>query len=171
MFHFGTYKMGTNGTITVRLNGGVKFVIYIQFDAYPMFLGVQLMHFIASQLRVISAYELRDMFDSLKVVDASDLPTQDDIDKLKPYTDRSNSWCEAMTWYDLLYKTRHNIGLMVQSGHVIDYSNFNVSPQYSYTLDFDSMIFECDEFHWHVPFANLEKFMGLYEQMEELMVY
>jgi len=165
--------MGTNGTITIRLNGGVKFVIYMQFDAYPMYLGVKLMHFIASQLHVISVYELRDLFDSLKVIAAANLPTitQDDIDKLKPYTDRSNSWTQDITWYDLLYKTRYDIGLMVQSGHILDCSGFNTSPQYSYTIDFDNMTFECDELHWNVPFKNLAEFMVLYEKMQELMVY
>ena len=76
-----------------------------------MYLGVKLMHFIASQLHVISANDLCDIFDSLTVIDASSPPaiTQDDIDKLKSYTERSNSWTDDVTWWDLLAKTRHNI--------------------------------------------------------------
>jgi hypothetical protein len=131
------------------------------------------MHFLASQLHVISVGELRDLFDSLKVIDIVNPPiiTQEDIDKLKPYTDLTNCYSRRPDWYDLLTKTRHDVGLMIQSGHILDVKHKFTYPQYSYAIDFIENTFECDECAWHIPFDNLEAFMGLYEQMQKLMIY
>jgi hypothetical protein len=126
--------MGTRGLLGFCKNGVYK-ITYNHFDSYPSGLG-------NSVLNYINEYSIEDMnehYDKIQMVKEKDIPTKQQIEKCKVYTDLNVSNQSLSDWYCLLRKAQGNLKAYSDVGFMIDNKDFlgDVSCQYAYIINLD----------------------------------
>lgn len=134
--------MGTRGFIGFVVDGQEK-IAYNHFDSYPEGLGKDVL----AWLRLDFDIEfLRTAARTLRVVTDETPPTDDDIERLRPFTNRSvGERKERPDWYQLLRETQGKPGEMLRAGVILDASDFPLSSlfaEWGYLVDLDAETLE-----------------------------
>lgn len=134
--------MGTRGLIKLICRGKVIYV-YNQFDSYPKGLGQNLVNELNTLLALYGKEWLIEKISSLRIVTDDDIPSNEDIDKLKLYTNLSVSNQSTSDWYCLLRETQGSLTKIIEAGYVqlFDYQEGNIMIEYIYDIDLDNNIF------------------------------
>ena len=117
------------------------YVVYNHCDSYPEHLGKLIVEEIQKALDNNQIMDWRIKMESLKVVNYDIKPTQEEIKKLKPYTDLEVSSESTDAWYYLLKKTQQSLEKVLDSGFIInDVDDFGrpYYEEYAYILNFDT---------------------------------
>ena len=140
--------MGTRGLFGFYYKGNY-YLFYNHFDSYTEGLGRDLINEIKTAISENRLDEWKDKILMLKKVSEDDHPTDDDINKLKEFTDLRVSNQSTSDWYCLLRKCQGSYEKCLSSGYYLD-SNYNetyltgdIFIEYSYILNFDTNKFEC----------------------------
>lgn len=131
--------MGTRGFITFAVDGESK-TAYNHFDSYPECLGLVVLNWV----RLADHDEAASRVRELRVVaaDTPELPTADDVLRLKDYYDPDvGGRAGSPTWYQLLRGTQGSPGAILQAGVIEDASLFPANSlwaEWGYVIDFDT---------------------------------
>lgn len=145
--------MSTRGTIAVKI-GNVTKGSYNHSDSYPTWLGNRVLEYIKS-LQESGMDEARKQAKMLKKVPRRK-PTDQEIERLAPYTDLHVSECSTQDWYCLLRLTQGNLKLILESGFY--YPAEVGDEEWSYVVDFDTdtlAIYEGNVMIAIIPFDGL----------------
>jgi hypothetical protein len=129
--------MGTRGFITFAVDGTEK-TAYNHFDSYPDGLGLDVLHWLREAVK--SPAKLGADVRSLRVVDNNSKPSQEDIVRLKPFTNLSVSTSSTDDWYCLLRDTQGNPAAMLAAGIIEDAHDFpldSLFAEWGYVIDLD----------------------------------
>jgi len=170
--------MGTRGLCGFVADGILK-VTYNHSDSYPEGLGQNVLEWLRenkrSKKRIL---EIMDQVKSLKVVDDGNLPTQEEIQKLLPYSNMSVGNQQSNDWYCLLRETQGNLAKILECGYILDSKDFakdSLFCEWGYVVDLDRMVLEVykgfqKECHIDGRFALL-KSQGEYYPIRLIAVY
>lgn len=128
--------MGTRGTIGFRKNETDK-LAYNHWDSYPTGIGID----IVNAIRELTVEKIEELVDRLKVVNDDTTPTEEDIEKLKLYTDLSVSTQSEKEWYCLLRDTQGDIKKILESGYLLEANNFindSLFCEWGYIINLDT---------------------------------
>lgn len=132
--------MGTRGAFGVIIGEQEK-IAYNQYDSYPEGKGVEVLRWIRdADLTVV-----RDLAEKAKVVSEDSKPTPEDVKALKPYTNLGVSEQSTDDWYCLVRETQGDLGMILESGYVLDASHFPLDSlfcEWAYIIDLDAGRFE-----------------------------
>jgi hypothetical protein len=151
--------MGTRGFIGFVADGKTK-VAYCHWDAYPGGLGLSVL----SWLHRVDLTSAASAAKALRVVGESEEPTDEDIARLAPYTDRNvGARTERPGWYQLLRGAQGDPAAALAAGVIEDASDFpadSLFAEWGFVVDFDFGKFEAyegsqQEPHGQGRFANL----------------
>lgn len=138
--------MGTRGFIGFVVDGTEK-IVYNHFDSYPSGLGVEVLSWLRDE--VVEVNEVRELASALRVVTDNDIPSPEDIDRLKAYYNPGvGRPAESPTWYQLLRETQGNPGAILEAGVIEDASGFpadSLFAEWGYVVDLDEYRFEVYE--------------------------
>lgn len=133
--------MGTRGFVGFVADGTEK-IGYNHSDSYPDGLGLTVL----AWLRNIDGGAAADAAIRLKVVGRDDEPTDEDIERLKPYANFGvGERTERPSWYQLLRETQGQPELILEAGAIEDASQFpmdSLFAEWGYVVDFDANNFE-----------------------------
>lgn len=133
--------MSTRGFITFVVNGETK-TAYNHSDSYPDSLGTHVLGW----LRKAHEGGSRRLAAELRVVDPLSKPTDEDIERLKPYSNRGVGTQQMDDWYGVLLRgTQGSPAAMLDAGVIEDAGQFpadSVFAEYGYVVDFDGRAFE-----------------------------
>jgi hypothetical protein len=134
--------MSTRGFISFAVDGETK-TAYNHCDSYPDWLGIRTLSWARKADLPASAEAAR----SLRVVTDDDRPTDEDIERLAPYTNRNvgGRRNERPDWYQLLRETQGDPGAMLAAGVIEDASTFpadSLFAEWGYVIDFDAQTLE-----------------------------
>lgn len=130
--------MGTSGKIIIIANGK-KTATYNHFDSYPSHLGNRLVNQI---LHLISAFGLEKVlhqWSQCKIITDGMKPTEEDVAKLKPYTNLGVSEQSTDDWYCLTHGTQGDMIAMLHCGYIYECDYDWVD--YVYIVDWDAQEF------------------------------
>jgi hypothetical protein len=129
--------MGTRGFITFVVDGQEK-TAYNHWDSYPDGLGVRVLAFSREAARHPAA--LREAAKRLRVIQADEKPTAEDVERLAPYTDLGVSNQSTDDWYCLLRATQGDPAAILEAGIIEDAGNFpldSLFAEWGYVIDLD----------------------------------
>eukprot|EP01035_Chromulina_nebulosa_P023573 gene23573-30565_t len=136
--------MGTRGLIAFKYRGKY-FIAYNHYDSYFSGLGRKLVNEIKELLGKYNLDEIRLLVDGIRVVRDIDVPTEEDIEKLKEYTDLQAGSQSSTDWYCLLRKGQGSYKAVFETGYMYVEDHLNegsfigdLNIEYSYVLDLDS---------------------------------
>ena len=149
--------MGTHGLFGFKYEGKY-YLVYNSFDSYFEGLGQRLLY---ELLLMVTSGQFDDWlgrFKQLRIVTGDDIPTPEDYDKCKPYTDpeimkNRNPNDPADLWYGLLYNCQGSFRAVLDSGYLkrelindtepidIGFVKHAGFVSYIYVLDFDTQKF------------------------------
>ena len=141
--------MGTRGFIGFVINGQEK-IAYNHWDSYPRGLGVDVLSFLLNSDPDV----IRQQAANLRVVAPDSSPTDEDVEKLRGYSDTSVSSGDIKEWYVLLRRTQGNPALMLEAGVIEDAAEFpldSLFAEWGYVIDFDANMFEVYKGFQHAP--------------------
>lgn len=148
--------MGTRGFIGF-VSGGKETVAYCHFDAYPSGLGLDVLGWLLTLGKAGLDQAASDAA-ALRVVTDSDKPTDEDIARLRRWSDLSvGGASERPTWYQLLRQTQGDAGAILEAGVIEDASDFpadSLFAEWGYVVDLDSNMFEVYEGFQKVPHSD-----------------
>lgn len=139
------------------------YLIYNHFDSYPDWLG----HVIVSELKAaIDNNRLAEWISSLeniKVVTDDVLPSKEDIERLKEYTNINVSHQSVNDWYCLVHKCQGSLESVLASGYLYKHADtptecWSSWTEYGYVVNLDSHkleYYQCDSDVEFFDFANL----------------
>lgn len=138
--------MSTRGFISLAVNGETK-TAYNHNDAYPDGLGLDVLYWLSgADFNLAAAAEQAR---ALRVVTEADVPTDEDIAHLVPYTDTSvGARSGRPDWYQLLRRTQGDPAAMLAAGVIEDAGDFpadSLFAEWGYVVDFDTQSFEVYE--------------------------
>lgn len=143
--------MGTRGFLGFVVDGQEK-IAYNHNDSYPAGLGVDVL----AWLRIAAsegAEQITERARALRVVTDETPPTDEDIERLAPYSNRGvGERRDRPDWYQLLRETQGNPGNILAAGAMEDASKFpcdSLFAEYGYIVDLDRGVFEA-----YVGFQN-----------------
>ena len=139
--------------------------MYNHWDSYPSGLGKDLIEQLIRLLEKYTIDELVELIDNLKIVNDDITPTEEEIEKLKKYSDIGTMMNGKLfvklgtgkltDWYCLLRKCQGSIETVIESGyaHAVSHPNMADAIEYSenswtefyYTLDFVNDEFSCND--------------------------
>lgn len=134
--------MGTRGFIGFVVDGREK-IAYNHFDSYPEGLGAQALTWVRAASQDMET--LRQQVRGLRMVTDADEPTQEDADRLEPWTDLRVGERSADSWYCLLRRTQGDPGAMLLAGVIEDACGFpadSLFAEWGYVVDLDAETFE-----------------------------
>ena len=143
--------MGTSGLFGFYYKGKF-YMAYNHFDSSPDWLGASLVKQIREALDNGESKKWPDKLQEIKVVESLSTPTEEDISKLKPYTDMRIS----VGWASLLGKTQGSLANMLDAGYLENCVNDDGTPQwleYNYVIDLDN-----NSFDWYSGSSFMESF-------------
>jgi hypothetical protein len=134
--------MSTRGFLGFVVDGQEK-IAYNHFDSYPGGLGVDVL----SWLRIAASEGTEHIAERARALRAAEgEPTDEDIERLAPYTDTSvGRRGERPEWYQLLRETQGNPGNILAAGVYEDASDFpldSLFAEFGYIVDLDRGVFE-----------------------------
>ncbi|WP_181785607.1 hypothetical protein [Streptomyces phytophilus] len=136
--------MSTRGFISFAVNGATK-TAYNHHDSYPDGLGLDVLRW----AREADLGAAKTAAQALRVVTDVDEPTDEDIERLAPFTNRTvGGRRERPDWYQLLRETQGSPARMLQAGVIGDASEFpadSLFAEWGYVVDFDAQNFEVYE--------------------------
>ncbi len=136
--------MSTRGACGFRVNNK-DYVSYNHSDSYPSYLGEELLAQTKELLKKYSLNELKEKVKSIKLVKDSGKPTKTEIAKLKQFTNLSVGGQNNKDWYCLLREMQGQLVLNLESGYMLDSSDFlldSVFCEWAYILNLDNETFE-----------------------------
>ena len=117
------------------------YVVYNHCDSYPSHLGRLIVEQIQIALNTNKIGEWKIKMESLQIVNWNILPTEEEIKKLKPYTDLEFSSRNTIDWYCLLKKA-DSLEKILDSGYIMNHvsaeSGQPYFEEYGYILNFDT---------------------------------
>lgn len=129
----------------VRINGEDK-VAYNHCDSYPDGLGDDIVKMIRTTLSDSKGLDwLKDKADALRVVDEKTVPTAEDIERLRPFTNNTVSTPGKVEWYKLLREAQGDLRAILSVGIVEDAHQFledSLFCEWAYIVNLDEMKFE-----------------------------
>lgn len=133
--------MGTRGFISFVADGQVKSG-YVHSDAYPDYLGANVLDWLRSADIVTATQAAKD----LRVVAPDSEPTGEDVERLARFHNPNvGGRSSRPTWYQLLRETQGMPGLILDAGVIEDASSFpadSLFAEWGYVADFDTQVFE-----------------------------
>lgn len=141
--------MGTRGFVGLVVDGTEK-ISYNQFDSYPSGLGVDTLGWCAtlSTERVGDEDQLDHVLRlarALRVIDGQTPPTSAEVRLLRRFADLSVGERRETDWYCLLRQTQGDLGRILESGVLVDASDFALDSlfcEWGYLVDLDAGRFE-----------------------------
>lgn len=143
--------MGTRGFITFVVDGTEK-TAYNHWDSYPDGLGADVLKWLRTESDRGAFIEGSDwlatlarQIRALRVVDPDSQATDEDIERLGAFANRSVGSRDARDWYVLLRETQGKPELMLAAGVIEDASGFPADSLYAewgYVVDLDAARFE-----------------------------
>lgn len=134
--------MSTRGLWGYKHDGIVK-VTYNHSDSYPAALGQDVLDFARDSVADLPA--LRERVDALRLVDESDAPTAEDVERLARFADLHVSTQDVREWYVLLRETQGAPDETLDAGVMIDSFLFGFDSlfcEYGYLIDLDAERFD-----------------------------
>lgn len=133
--------MGTRGFVGFVADGKEK-IAYCHSDAYPGGLGADVLKWLhgVEDLDVLAA-----AIEALRVVGRDEVPTDEDIERLKPWTNLSVASRSTSDWYCLLRETQGEPAQMLRAGYIEDASEFptdSLFAEWGFIADLDAGVFE-----------------------------
>jgi len=134
--------MGTRGVLGFRKNGVDK-LMYNHFDSYPDGLGKNVVDFIkATRINEMSA-----IFDRIEMIDEDTLPTAQQIEDCKKWTDTSVSTQSTNDWYCLLRKAQFGLNAYYKEGlkfmlEANDFIKDSMVCEFGYIINLDDNVLE-----------------------------
>lgn len=133
--------MGTRGAYGFYKNSTNK-IGYVQYDAYPEGLGEDVVKFINSS----NIAELNSIFNKINVVDENTKPTDEDVEKTKPWHNLSVSRQSTNDWYCLLREAQGDLNAFRDGlEYILDSADFLKSSlfcEWGYVINLDTNMFE-----------------------------
>lgn len=142
-FQFGE-KMGTRGLFGFYYKGKY-YVVYNHFDSYPEGLGNIIVYQIINAIENGEFDSWLDQMLALKIVDYDMKPTEEDINKLKEFTNLTVSTQSTSDWYCLLHHCQGSLNKVLKSGYILNHTNKDGLPDfenYAYIINFDTNKFD-----------------------------
>lgn len=133
--------MGTRGFIGFVI-GGVEKIGYVHWDAYPDGLGLSVLTWLA-EVKDFAA--VAESASALRVVATESVPTDEDVEWLKPWTRKDVGNQTDREWYNLLRGTQGDPAKILEAGYIEDGSGFpldSLFAEWGYIVDFDEGTFE-----------------------------
>lgn len=133
--------MGTRGFLGFVADGR-ELIAYNHSDSYPESLGTETLAWLRSAVSHPSA--LRECVAAVRVVGPEVTPTDEDIERLAPWTNLNVGQRSAGTWYNLLHETQGKPWAILHAGVLEDASGFplEAAARWGYLVDLDAQVFE-----------------------------
>jgi hypothetical protein len=156
--------MGTRGFVGFVVNGTEK-IAYNHWDSYPGGVGRDVLSWLRSA--ALDLEVLHGQAAALRVVTDEEEPTDQDIERLKPFTNTGvGERRERPNWYQLLRETQGDPAAMLRAGAIEDAGSFpldSLFAEWGYLVDLDARTFEVYRGFQRTPhrrgrFANREPF-------------
>jgi hypothetical protein len=132
--------MGTRGIIGFITPEGEERLTYNHFDSYPSGIGINILRW----LREVDLPTMRDQVAALTLIANEDeKPTPEQRAALGRYVDGNVSTGDD--WYSLLRHTQGDLGLTLESGHIIDSAAFALDSlfcEWGYVIDMQRATFD-----------------------------
>ena len=136
--------MGTRGLFGFY-HKGKYYVVYNHFDSYPDGLGRDIVEQIKYALENNLLDQWKKQLDELKIVSFDMIPTSEDIEKLKNYTNLEVGGQATHDWYCLLRCCQGSLMDVLNSGYLLNRVNDDGKPLFqecAYILNFDNESFD-----------------------------
>jgi hypothetical protein len=154
--------MSTRGFLGFVIDGTEK-IAYNHCDSYPEYLGIHVLQWVRANGHALAHDAILrdriggpvDLIRQLRVVEDGSDPTDADIERLAPYTNRNvGGRTSRPEWYQLLRETQGDPGAILTAGVVIDGSSFptdSLFAEFGYIVDLDAGTFEAYRGFQHEP--------------------
>ena len=153
--------MGTRGLYGFRKNGKDK-TTYNHWDSYPSWLGNNVLRFINGH----TIEELENIYEKLIVVNETDKPTAEEIEKCKKYADLTVSSRDYNDWYCLLRGSQGDLEPWGEDlEYIIDNQSFikdSLFCEYAYIINLDTY-----ELEFFKGWQQTPDYLGRYGVEEE----
>lgn len=137
--------MGTRGFLGFVIDGQEK-IAYNHSDSYPEALGVNTLTWLRNVVNVDLGTEVaRETARALRVVTQDQTPTDEDIERLKPFTNLGVGEQTTVHWYNLLRETQGDPAAILRAGYIEDAHEFptdSLFAEWGYVVDLDAETFE-----------------------------
>jgi hypothetical protein len=127
--------MGTRGYFGFYYKGKY-YMVYNHFDSYWERLGKNVIAELKELLNTIGYDELCKQVEGLKLIDNDIEPTDEEINRLRKFSDLTVSTQNIHEWYCLLRKCQGSLKNVLESGYVE--SNELEFEEYTYVVDLDN---------------------------------
>ncbi len=130
--------MGTRGFIGFVIDNEVK-ITYNHFDSYPGGLGVATLAAVRELAK--DPIALTEAARALKLVNEEDIPTAEDIARLRQYHNDQVSTGSVTEWYSLMRNIQGEIAEYLKAGFMIDNHGFALDSlfcEWGYLVNIDS---------------------------------
>lgn len=134
--------MSTRGAFGVRIDGQDK-VTYNHSDSYPSGLGEDILG--VTEALLVDRPKFERMARALRPVDKSKLPSPEDINYLRPWTNLQVSEQSTQDWYCLLRNTQGDLEAVLEAGLYEDGIKFmgdSLFCEYAYIINLDEDVLE-----------------------------
>lgn len=134
--------MSTRGFLGFVIEGTEK-IAYNHCDSYPESLGADTLTWLSAASK--DPETLRAQVSALRVVNRDESPTQEDVDRLAPWTNLDVGNRSTDDWYNLLRETQGNPAAMLRAGYIEDAGDFptdSLFAEWGYVVDMDAKTFE-----------------------------
>ena len=136
--------MGTRGFVGFVADDETK-IAYTHWDAYPGGLGLSVLEWLRGADLATTEAAVR----GLRVVGDGDVPTTDDVERLKKFYDPEvGGPSEEPSWYQVLRRTQGDPAAILEAGVLLDASNFpadSLFAEWGFVVDFDRGLLEAYE--------------------------
>lgn len=122
------------------------YVCYQEINGEPSGLGKKIVQEITDALEKEQYMKWKERFLGLKIVTDNDIPTQEDMEKLKDFTDLE---LVAKNWFCLTYHSKNSLSKILESGYLYNYvddTGFPYFQDYAYILNLDSDMLDFYEY-------------------------
>lgn len=160
--------MGTRGIMGLRIDGQDK-LTYNHFDSYPDGLGVDMVRDIKAILANEGIDWFKDKARNIKLVGKNSKPSDEEVEKLKQYSDLSVGEQSYEDWYSLLRELQGQLKAILEAGYMIDSHEFikdSLFCEWAYIVNLDDMVLEV-----YTGFQKEKHGLGRYTTSEPRDVY
>lgn len=129
--------MSTRGAYGFRLENK-DYIAYNHSDSYPSGLGEDILKQVKKLARNKS---LKDKVRALKLVSEDSKPNEEDIDKLRQYSNTDVGGQSLTDWYCLLRNIQGNLGAHLEAGYIVNSCGFlgdSLFCEWAYIVNLDT---------------------------------